>query len=240
MKKSEKYAWIGTSISVLLIVLMLLFIFLPGNALKEEGGLMISFGNASDGAGTRVETPAPAKQSEIRDSKDENDDVLTQKDPSLSISEKKKKTVSDVKKIENDRLLAERKRKEQDAIDKANSMDGLFGNNTSGGSGNTSGDSQQGNPAGKGSQGGNSWSLGGRDLSGELVSPSYEKNVEGRVTVQIRVDERGRVIGATIASNTTISDATTRNAAIAAAKNTRFTPGSGISTGTITYNFKLR
>lgn len=240
MKKSEKYAWIGTSISVLLIVLMLLFIFLPGNALKEEGGLMISFGNASDGAGTRVETPAPAKQSEIRDSKDENDDVLTQKDPSLTISEKKKKTVSDVKKIENDRLLAERKRKEQDAIDKANSMDGLFGNNTSGGSGNTSGDSQQGNPAGKGSQGGNSWSLGGRDLSGELVSPIYEKNVEGRVTVQIRVDERGRVIGATIASNTTISDATTRNAAIAAAKNTRFTPGSGISTGTITYNFKLR
>lgn len=240
MKKSEKYAWIGTSISVLLIVLMLLFIFLPGNALKEEGGLMISFGNASDGAGTRVETPAPAKQSEIRDSKDENDDVLTQKDPSLTISEKKKKTVSDVKKIENDRLLAERKRKEQDAIDKANSMDGLFGNNTSGGSGNTSGDSQQGNPAGKGSQGGNSWSLGGRDLSGELVSPIYEKNVEGRVTVQIRVDERGRVIGATIASNTTISDATTRNAAIAAAKNTRFTPGSGISSGTITYNFKLR
>lgn len=240
MKKSEKYAWIGTSISVLLIVLMLLFIFLPGNALKEEGGLMISFGNASDGAGTRVETPAPAKQSEIRDTKEENEEVLTQKDPSLTISEKKKKTVTDVSKKETELLLAERKRKEQDAIDKANSMDGLFGNNTSGGSGNTSGDSQQGNPAGKGSQGGNSWSLGGRDLSGELVSPIYEKNVEGRVTVQIRVDERGRVIGATIASNTTISDATTRNAAIAAAKNTRFTPGSGISTGTITYNFKLR
>lgn len=240
MKKSEKYAWIGTSISVLLIVLMLLFIFLPGNALKEEGGLMISFGDASDGAGTRTETPAPAKQSEIRDTKEVNEEVITQKDPSLSVSEKKKKTVTDVSKKENERLLAERKRREQEAIDKANSMDGLFGNNTSGGSGNTSGDSQQGNPAGKGSQGGNSWLLGGRDLLGDLVSPSYEKNVEGRVTVQIRVDERGRVIGATIASNTTISDATTRNAAIAAAKNTRFTPGSGISSGTITYNFKLR
>lgn len=240
MKKSEKYAWIGTSISVLWIVLMLLFIFLPGNTLKEEEGLMISFGNATDGAGTIVETTAPTKQSEVSETMEENEDVLTQKDPSLTVSDKKKKTVADVNKKENDRLLAEQKRNEQEAIDKANSMDGFFANNTSGGSGNTSGDSQQGNPAGKGSQGGNSWSLDGRDLSGELERPMYEKNVEGRITVQIRVDERGKVLGASIASNTTISDLTTRKAAIAAAYKTKFTPGSGISKGTITYIFKLK
>lgn len=201
---------------------------------------MISFGNASDGAGTLVETPAPAKQSEIRDTKEENEEVLTQKDPSLTISEKKKKTVTDVSKKETELLLAERKRKEQDAIDKANSMDGLFGNNTSGGSGNTSGDSQQGNPAGKGSQGGNKWTLDGRDILGDLVMPLYEKDEEGLVTVRIKVDKTGKVVGAEIVSKTTISNQAIRNAARDAAYKTRFSPGSGISIGTIIYNFTLK
>jgi len=48
------------------------------------------------------------------------------------------------------------------------------------------------------------------------------------------------VVSATIGSPTTISDAATRNAATSAARNTRFTPGIGISTGSITYNFNLK
>jgi TonB family protein len=73
-----------------------------------------------------------------------------------------------------------------------------------------------------------------------LSKPSYENNIEGRITVSIRVDANGKVIGATIGSPTNISDVKTRNAAVNAAKSTRFTAGNGISTGSITYNFRLK
>ncbi len=134
--------------------------------------------------------------------------------------------------------VTEQKRKEQEAINKA--KDGMFGSNNSTGSDIGTGTTQQGNPGGQGSSGGNSWSLSGRSLSGRLVSPSYDKDVEGKITVNIRVDQSGRVVSASIGSPTTISDAATRNAAVSAAQNTRFTSGKDISTGSITYNFNLR
>ena len=119
-------------------------------------------------------------------------------------------------------------------------MDGMFGNSGSTGSGNTAGNTNLGNPLGSGSSGGNSWSLNGRSLTGRLVSPNYDNDVEGKVTVNIRVDANGNVTNASIGSPTTISDQTTRNAAISAAKSTRFTAGNGVATGSITYNFNLR
>jgi len=119
-------------------------------------------------------------------------------------------------------------------------MNGLFGNGGSTGSGTTSGNTTQGNPAGSGSSDDISLSLSGRYFIGEPFRPSYDNDVEGKVTVSIRVDASGRVTSASISSPTTISDQATRNAAIAAARSTRFTSGSGIATGTITYNFNLR
>ena len=115
------------------------------------------------------------------------------------------------------------------------------GNGTGSGSGNGSEAGIQGNPAGHGNLGGNSWSLNGRSLiTGSFASPSYDKDVEGKVTVNIRVDENGRVTSATIGSPTTISDSETRSAAIAAANRTHFSGGSGSAMGSITYNFKLK
>ena len=119
-------------------------------------------------------------------------------------------------------------------------MNGMFGNNNSAGSGTTTGESMQGNPVGKGSSGGNSWSLNGRNLTGRLVTPSYDKDVEGKITVNIRVNQNGNVISTSIGSPTTISEANTRNAAMAAAQNTHFSSGKDISAGSITYNFNLR
>ena len=165
--------------------------------------------------------------------------------------------------------LAEIARKQQEAIDKAARLgstlaggtDAASGNGTGFGSGtgtgNASGDgtgngtgngagvgdgtenSRQGNPVGKGSPTGN-WSLTGRELIGSLVQPVYTSNDVGNITVSIRVNENGVVESASISAPTDISDAKTRNAAIVAAKKTRFSKGSGISTGTITYNFQLR
>lgn len=189
----------------------------------------------------------------------------TQKDNSYAIAQQNEKVrireaeeLLEFQQQEAKKRVAEQKEKqrlkEQEAISKASAVNGLFGSNnksngTGGGSGggkgtgtgSGAGSGVQGNPAGKGTGGGgNSWSLNGRTLTGKLLSPSYDNDVEGRVTVSIRVDEGGKVISASVVSPTTISDARTRNAAMTAANNTHFSAGSGISTGTITYNFNLR
>jgi len=254
VKKSNLYGIIGSILSTLMLFLILWFVVIPMSVNKpeEEEGLIVSFGDSNDGSGmtempaskptTAVSAPTPAKST-----KAENQNYITQRDNSLAIAEQKRKNQEHVEQValerqslETEHRLADQKRKEQDAIDKASSMNGMFGNNNSKGSGTGIGNGQQGNPAGKGSSGGNSWSLNGRSLTGNLVSPNYNRDVEGKVTVNIRVGENGNVISATIGSPTTISDAETRNAAMNAAKNTHFSGGSGISAGSIIYNFKLK
>ncbi len=251
MKKADLYGIIGSIISCIILFLILWLVVIPvaSPEVKDDEGIMVSFGNADNGGGY---TPTPASQPEeiipkaAATPKVVKQDLMTSTDPNaLSIAEQKKKEKKEQEaiqkqKLENERIANEKRRKEQEAIDKANAMGGLFGNSTSKGSGNNTGNTMQGNPAGSGSSGGNSWSLSGRSLNGRLVSPRYENDVEGKVTVSIRVDENGNVVSASVSSPTTISDQETRNAAITAAKNTKFSGGNGTAVGTITYNFKLK
>lgn len=250
MRKSKLYGIIGSVLITGLLILLLFWLVMPGGIKEpEDEGIMVSFGEADMGSGktetpteqptAKPVTPPPATPKPVKQ------DLMTQDANSLAIAEqnkkdRKEKEALERQRLEDIRIANEKKRAQQEAIDKANAMNGLFGNNNSSGSGTTSGDTRQGNPAGSGNSGGNSWSLNGRSLSGTLVTPNYENNVEGRITVNIRVDENGTVIGATIGSPTTISDAETRNAAISAAKRTRFTSGNNTASGKITYNFKLR
>jgi TonB family protein len=249
VKKSELYGLTGSILLTGLLIFLLFWLVMPGLKQPEEEGIMVSFGEVDMGSG-KTETPSaqpvttPASPPPAP-SKPVKQDVLTQDDNSLAIAAQKKKereekNALEQKRLEEQRIANEKKRREQEAIDKANAMNGLFGNNNSAGSGTTSGDGRQGNPAGSGNSGGNSWSLNGRSLNGSLVKPSYENDVEGRITVSIRVDENGNVISASIGSPTNISDAATRNAAISAAKRTRFSSGNGTASGSITYNFRLQ
>ena len=260
MNKSDLYGIIGSGIITGLLILLLFLIVLPGAKKIDDEGIMVSFGNAMEGAGMNeqqqatsdpkpVVTPTPpTPKTPTPTPKPVVKDLMTQDDNSVAIAEQKKKEKQEKqqkdalekRKQDDLRVANEKKRKEQEAIDKANSMDGMFGNSNSAGTGNTSGNTNLGNPLGSGSSGGNSWSLNGRSLNGRLVSPNYDRDVEGKVTVNIRVDANGNVINASVGSPTTISDPTTRNAAVTAAKNTRFTAGNGVATGSITYNFNLR
>ena len=255
MKKSEIYGLVGSILMTGLLILLLFFIFLPSNIQPEEEGIMVSFGNAAMGNGStpkpameqtkvvKTSTPPPAPAA-----KPIKEKLMTQDDNSLAIAEQKKKDrkekeakqALEKQRLESIRIANEKKQKEQEAIEKASAMNGLFGNNGDKGSGTSSGSGREGNPAGSGNSGGNSWSLNGRSLLGSLASPSYVNDVEGKITVTIRVNENGLVLSASIGSPTNISDATTRNAAINAARRTRFTAGNGVASGSITYNFKLR
>lgn len=234
MKKSELYGYVGTVVSGIIILLILFFVVLPGLKTAEDDGIMISFGDAVEGGGatettTQMMTPeTSAPKSQVKE------ELITQTEKSVAINETRKK--NELTQSNAD----ERRKKEQQASQQADDLiGGSFGNSASSGSGTTSGDESAGNPVGSGTSGGNSWSLNGRNLLGTIPTPAYNQNVEGYITVDIRVDASGNVISTSV-KKATISDPSLRNAALAAAKRTRFSSGSGTAQGTITYNFKLR
>lgn len=233
MNKSELYAWIGTVISGIIILLILFFVMLPGLKTYDDDGVMISFGDAFDGGGA-VETPSQRTTQSSPPRTEVKEELLTQRDRSVAIPETKPKSETTPSRS-NERL-----QQEQQATQRADDLiGGSFGSGGTTGSGQTAGTETAGNPVGSGTSGGNSWSLSGRNLLGTMPTPAYNQNVEGYLTVEIRVDAGGNVISASIRRGT-ISEPSLREAALNAARRTKFSSGSGTVTGTITYNFKLR
>lgn len=246
---------IGSAIFCLLTFLILWFVFMP-TVIKpaEDEGIMVSFGDELDGLGfgdmiagaeelTSPPTPPqPAEKQELLTQETEKTLVIPKKQTNPRTTTRQV-TEQDIQRQEQRRreaaAAAEARQRQEAAARSENLIGGAFGSGGAG-SGNTSGDTRQGNPAGSGTSGGHGWSLAGRSLVGSLATPAYPNNVEGRITVSIRVDASGRVTSTSIGSPTTISDSQTRNAALTAARTTRFSSGSGVSVGTITYNFRLK
>jgi TonB family protein len=83
-------------------------------------------------------------------------------------------------------------------------------------------------------------SIANRVLLTEMTTPAFDKDIEGRITVNIRVNENGEVIQVGIGSPTDIADKEMRDNALNAAKMLKFNTSNMNSSGTVTYNFKLR
>lgn len=257
------------SSSLLLLCLWFLVLSVPKTA-EDEGfqvsfGDSYDAGGVGDGVPSMKPAQAaneePVKKVTETPTKTSVTKVFTQTENSVSITEKKEK--DKIKKEqqelinqqnEKNKRLAEQKQKELDARIKAdNLIGGTFGGNNVAGNGKSGGDGSgkgygsgsgngiEGNPAGKGNSGvGADLKLGNRKYMGNPPKPNYPKDVEGKITVIIMVDENGVVTSQSIGSPTTISDAEMRRAAVSAANKTRFTQGKGIETGSITYNYKLQ
>jgi TonB family protein len=91
--------------------------------------------------------------------------------------------------------------------------------------------------------GGNTFSLTGRSIIGKMPLPEYSQNLQGKVVVEISVDQDGRVTSARAgATGSTVSDAILWKAAQDAALKARFTnsPTELVQYGTITYVFRLQ
>ncbi len=268
--KSKIYGIIGSIVSMLLLFLLLWFVYIDQPYEPEEEGIMVSFGDSDMGGGQETDQPASLPAQTVApppiSSSPSNNDLMTQEDEETLALEKQRKEEEKKRKAEEAELLrkqkeeqarieaeriakekaiAEQKAKEQAAIDKANQLGSLFGNSgsTSGGGGADNASTQKGNPVGHGTSGGNSWSLKGRSLNGNLASPSYNSNQEGKVVVEIRVNAAGKVIDARATSGTTISDKEVQRAAEDAAKKATFSAAENDNNdviGTITYVFKLK
>ena len=221
-----------------------------------------SSNNISTGAQTRTVKTAQPTSATTQSSSPARQTLFTQTDNSVAINEQKEKdrvskiqSEANSQRIESEKRQADKNRKEQIAINNANAVNGLFGRNGAtggkgGGSGSGTGTGKgtgsgsengvQGNPAGNSATGvAYDLKLGNRRYSGRPAIPNYPKNVEGKITVTIRVDENGKVTSTSIGSPTTISDSEMRSDAKSAANRTRFTAGKNVETGSITYNYKL-
>ncbi len=257
MRESEKYAYIGTTITAVIVILLLLFIFLPVRRNDDDEGLMISFGEVIDGAGTMRDNPvseAVTSTPPTVTAPENKDDLLTQRDQSVVIPETRKpepnprpqpdptprpqpETPVQQPNRDDQRRIEQEAQQAQQAD---NLIGGSFGSGATSGSGtNTQTTAPAGNPVGTGQSGGNSWSLTGRSLVGNMIAPRYNENVEGFVTVEIRVNASGTVTSATV-RRSNISSPELLQAAREAALRTKFSTGDRDVIGTITYNFKLR
>ena len=124
---------------------------------------------------------------------------------------------------------------------------------TSTSDGTGAGAGNQGNPAGSPDgaydgtgtgNSGNSASLTGRSLVGSLPRPEYNAREQGRVVIEIVVDQQGRVTSAAYRSvGSTTQNSVLVAAAIRAAQQARFNVDEDAplsQRGTITYNFRMQ
>ena len=235
---------------LLLVFLILWFCYLTAVAPEQEEGVEVEFAEIEE-----LEEPEEPSMSAYAEEPSEAapaapaspaPEIATDPKPASPpepiLSEEETLALERARKEQEEREAAERarKKKEAEAIAKAQQMGNLFGktDGTSVGGGDTKGEGQKGNPVGHGSSGTGSWKLDGRGLKGNLPAPSKDFKQEGKVVVQIRVNAAGQVVSAAVTGGD-VSDKTTQQLALDAAKRAKFTEGEHDQIGTITYIFKL-
>ena len=250
-KKQKRHiiASVGTVLFLLLVFLILWFCYLTAVAPEQEEGVEVEFAEIEEldepeepSLSAYAEEPSEAAPAAPASPAVVATDPKPASPPEHIVSEEETLALERARKEQEEREAAERarKKKEAEAIAKAQQMGNLFGktDGTSVGGGDTKGEGQKGNPVGHGSSGTGSWKLDGRGLKGNLPAPSKDFKQEGKVVVQIRVNAAGQVVSAAVTGGD-VSDKTTQQLALDAAKKAKFTEGEHDQIGTITYIFKL-
>lgn len=213
----------------------------------------------------------PSTAPEAYQTQDIEETVAMPKADEEKKKEEAKKKEADAQKKKKQAEDAERKRKEAEKLAKiekenkqkaeiGNRLKNVFGQGGQGGLGNDNSSTGKGDGSSTGSAGkstgdpsnanssghaktgnNNSWSLAGRSLRGAMALPAYGEQEEGTIVIRITVNENGDVIIAEVAPGTDITSKRLHNAAIEAAKKTKFNaiPGKKNQSGTITYKFSL-
>ena len=270
--QSHIIAFVGTLFSLCLIFLLLWWLQIRVPLQVEDEGIVVAFGDAEEGGGMpdvrpldeiiqAEQIPAPAaparpsnndllvqeeEESLVLAKQAEDDAKRRAEEQELIRKRKEDEARAEAERIAKEKVLAEQRAKEQEAVDKANALMANFGqagledgsNAENASSANTA--TIKGNPVGKGMgvTNGTRWSLYGRDVK-RLPKPSSDFAQAGVVVVKITVDVAGNVTNASIGDGTTISDRSTQQLALQAARQAKFTEGETPQIGKITYTFKL-
>lgn len=268
-KKQKRHiiATVGTVLFMLLVFLVLWFARMIAILPEQEEGIEVAFGNVEDAGGYMPEQsetlPMPTPETTVPEqpSAPSDNELITQEDPEAialrkareeaerkcqqAEAEERRRQREEQARLEEERRAreaaeAEAQRKAQELI--AGKFNGAGAGTNGDGSGDGQGSGHKGNPAGKGhgSDGGNSWSLAGRDLKA-MPKPSNQFNQEGTVVLEIRVNSEGRVVNVVDKLEGTVSDKATRKLAIEAAYKAMFSElvGANEQIGKVTYIFRL-
>lgn len=189
----------------------------------------ISEPQSSKAAPTAQPTPKVSKASEP---------LITSPESKAPAIAKKEKTKEET---EQERLAAEQRKREQQEKAINSKIAGAFGKKNA-----AKEKSGQGSGSGANNSVGAGYSLSGRNIVGSggyPVRPEGFTPLRGTAVVRIVVDAAGKVTEASIRlKGTNITNQTTLNAAIRAAKQTQFnaSPGAPPQEGTITYHFDIQ
>lgn len=262
-EKFDIFSVLWTILLHALAIVLLLVLHLNRPVAQAESGVPVMLGNMgnldTDYEFTEVNSmPAPAPAAVPVPAAPQAEPAITQnleETVAIESGEKEKpvKPADTPKQPTPEEIRAEQERQAAEAAQ--NLMANAFGRSSSmqasaptennsdvqGTPGSTEGNSTQGKPSGSAGYG--TWDLGGRDMVGELPRPAYNGiQEEGRVVVTITVDPEGNVIDTRINNRTNTTNLQLRNAAVEAARRTKFnaTSGSNNQSGTITYYFKLK
>ena len=245
-KRSKRAGVVAAAVYVAAWIVLMLFASMSIELPDTEQGILVNFGSVEN-AGGKLDMALSDRSEKVSAPKPQNvqpeEPVLTSEDedaPEVVQSPKPKKQQKEV---------VEPQPKPREVNRKA-----LFPGRTQGsqskGEGQTEGEGNQGvehgsldgahaEGGGVGS-GGSSFDLSGRTLIGSLPKPVYSSDEEGKVVVNIMVDARGNVTSATKAVGTNIANMELVGAALAAARQARFSiaEGQDVQRGTITYVFR--
>lgn len=259
--KFDILSFLWTLLLHIAVVGLLLLLHLNRPVVQAESGVPVMLGDMgnldTDYDFTEVNSiPAPAPASVPVPVAPQAEPAITQnleETVAIETGEKEKPVnpVETVRQPTPEEIRAEQERKA--AEEAQNLMANAFGRSSSmqttpdqdnadvpGTPGSPQGNSPQG--VSTGSAGYGTWDLGGRDMLGDLPRPLYNIQEEGRVVVTITVDPDGNVVETRINNRTNTTNLQLRNAAVEAARKTKFNAigGENNQTGTITYYFKLK
>ncbi len=215
--------------------------------MNSSGSLLISFGDAPDGFGklqnsnrtpatAAVKTPTVKEQPILTDETSEIEHVQ----PDTKVTQAAE--TQQQGKVEEPKPEVAPRQVDKRALfpGSSNKSDQGQGNTTSSGVvGSERGTPGADSKLGDGLSG--DYSLAGRSLIGALPVPSYTSQSEGRVVIDILVDEKGKVTSASLrVANSTTNDSRLITAAREAAMRARFSSSDSFNqSGTITYIFKM-
>ncbi|MDR2936556.1 MAG: TonB family protein [Rikenellaceae bacterium] len=244
--------------AVLWLLLALFLTFDPGSEIVSGEGILINFGNSETGWGDedlptndRFANAAAASQSATVSSQQ---DVLTSdRDDTPAIAPARRPTTqyptpsthptnrpSPTPPVEQPRQV------NQNALFPGRGGGNAASEGVTGGAGNQG--NLAGDPAGSHSgaglgTSGISYDLNGRSIVGVLPKPDYSEREEGRVVVEIRVDQQGDVVNAAYRSvGSTTANSKLVAAALLAARQAKFNTDPSApfpQVGTIIYNYRM-
>lgn len=258
---------IGTAIfHTLILLLFILFGFITPLPLPEEAGMTINFGDSETGLGTEElhENEETINNNQVQSIPEPVEEIKTE-DPVMTQETEEAPAMVPVKKpaekkpenkqhTEVQNPAPQQQQEEEPEVDNRAIYTGKKPNsNNTNSQGNTGGSGNQGSPTGSTDAtnyglGGGSGNVPGFYLDGRnpvsLPVPALDTPKEGKVVVQIKVDQAGNIVDATpgVKGSTTL-DSYLLGIAKKAALSSKFDSNLNApyyQTGTITYIFRLK